>query len=336
MLQADYFDGRSTRIRVVQLSVVGQELSITGEGVELHIPFSQVRVDERLGRAPRRLRLQDGSFCEVLDVDALDALLASAAYRDGWVDRMQRHLRWVLFSTALCVALAVVVYKWGLPWAAAEGARRMPAAVGRTLAAQTLSILDGQVLLPSKVPEERRRALSAEFRKLRLPAGGASDAVLLFRKSPQLGSNAFTLPDGTIILLDDLVASISDDRQIMAVLSHELGHARGHHSLQLLLESSAVGAFWTFYAGDISGLLAAAPAAVLQARYSQALERQADDYGAALLMRNGMSPGLLADALETIAKSHSESSSAGYLASHPSTDQRLRDLRMLATSFKAK
>jgi Zn-dependent protease with chaperone function len=75
---------------------------------------------------------------------------------------------------------------------------------------------------------------------------------------------------------------------------------------------------------------------MVQARYSQALEQQADDYGAALLMRNKMSPALLADALETIAKAHSESSSGGYLSSHPSTDQRLRHLRMLAASFEAK
>jgi Zn-dependent protease with chaperone function len=158
----------------------------------------------------------------------------------------------------------------------------------------------------------------------------------LFRNSPQLGSNAFTLPDGTIILLDDLVTSIRSDQQIMAVISHELGHARGHHSLQLLLESSAVGAFWTFYAGDISSLLAAAPAAVVQAKYSQSLERAADDYGAALLTRNRMSPALLADALETISKSRAESStSGGYLASHPSTTERLRHLRELAASFQA-
>lgn len=336
MLQANYFDGHSTRIRVVDLSVVGDELFVTGEGVELHFPFSQVSVDERLGRAPRRLRFQDGTFCEVRDLDGLQTLLAAAAHRDGWVDRTQRHLQLVVFSTAVCVVLAVVAYKWGLPWAAAEGARRMPAAVGKTLSAQTLRILDGQFLLPSKIPQERRKALGAEFRRLRLPEGGTPEAVLLFRNSPQLGSNAFTLPDGTIILLDDLIASMSDDQEIMAVLSHELGHARGHHSLQLLLESSAVGAFWTFYAGDISGLLAAAPAAVVQAKYSQALEQQADDYGAALLTRNGMSPALLADAIVTIGKSHSESSSGGYLSSHPSTDQRLRHLRLLAAAFAAK
>ncbi len=119
------------------------------------------------------------------------------------------------------------------------------------------------------------------------------------------------------------------------MLAHELGHAHGRHGLQLLLQSSAVGAFLTFYVGDISSLLAAAPAAVVQARYSQDLERQADDYAAALLLHNGMSPGLLADALKKLADSHPGFSQGGYLSTHPATDERMRRLRALAVAFAA-
>ena len=336
MVQAKYFDGRSTRVRAVNLSVAGDDLVIAGEDVNLQVPFADVSVDERLGRAPRRLRLRDGAFCEVRDLDALDALLATTAHRDGWVDRMQRHLQFVLFSIVACVALVGAAYQWGLPWAAAEGARRLPPAIGRTLSVQTLKLLDGNILEPSKISAERQEALRARLHALQLPGGGNPESELLFRRSPQLGANAFTTPDGTIIVLDDLVTSIGDDQQILAVFAHELGHAHGRHGLQLLLRSSAVGAFWTFYVGDISGLLAAAPAAVVQARYSQEFERQADDYGASLLMHNGMSPALLADALRKLIGTHSGSGKGGYLSSHPSTDERMRHLRELAASFKEK
>jgi Zn-dependent protease with chaperone function len=336
MLQANYFDGRSTRVRVVNLAVAGDDLIIAGEDVDIRVPFADVVVDERLGRAPRRLRLKDGTFCEVRDLDALDTLLSSTAHRDGWVDRMQRHLQFVLFSIIACVALAIVAYKWGLPWAAARGAHHLPPAIGKTLSVQTLKLLDGNILMPSKIDKERQQALSAKFHALHLPEGGTPASELLFRGSPQLGANAFTLPDGTVIVLDDLLTSIGDDPQTLAVFAHELGHAHGRHGLQLLLQSSAVGAFLTLYVGDISNLLAAAPAAIVQARYSQDLEKQADDYGAALLMLNGMSPALLADALDKLAASHSGSSNGGYLSSHPSTDERMRHLRLLAASFKDK
>jgi Peptidase family M48 len=330
MVQAKYFDGRSTRIHAVSLSMAGETLVIAGEDIDLHVPFADVSVDERLGRAPRRLRLRDGAFCEVSDLDALDTLLSSTAHRDGWVDRLQRHLQFVLFSIVACAALVAAAYKWGLPWAAAKGAQHLPPAIGRTLSVQTLRILDGNILTPSKIAAERQQTLRAALHALQLPEGGSADSTLLFRRSPQLGANAFTMPDGTIIVLDDLITSIGDDKQTLAVFAHELGHAHGRHGLQLLLQSTAVGAFWTFYVGDISGLLAAAPAAVVQAKYSQEFERQADDYGAAVLMHNGMSPALLADALKKLTESRPEGSKGGYLSTHPSTDERMRRLRELA------
>jgi Zn-dependent protease with chaperone function len=334
MLHANYFDGCSTRVRAVDLSVVGEDLIIAGEDINFRVPFARVTVDERLGRAPRRLRLPGGAFCEVRDLDALDTLLSATTHRDGWVDRMQRQVQFVLFSIAACAALAFAAYKWGLPWAAAKGAHHLPPAIGKTLSVQTLNILDGKILLPSKIAAERQQALSSEFHALRLPEGGTPGTALLFRGSPQLGANAFTLPDGTIVVLDDLLTLLGDDPKTLAVFAHELGHAHGRHGLQLLLQSSAVGAFWTLYIGDISTLLAAAPTALLQAKYSQDLEREADDYGAALLMQNGMSPALLADALKKLAESHSGAATGGYLSSHPSSDERMRHLRALAASFK--
>jgi Zn-dependent protease with chaperone function len=336
VLEANYFDGHSTRVRVVVLSVVENDLVIAGEDIDIRLPFAQVQVDERLGRAPRRLHLTDGAFCEVRDLDSLDALLSSAGHRDGWVDRLQRHLQLVLVSFVAFVVVVAAAYRWGLPLAAALGAAHLPPAVGKTLSTQALKVLDGGFLQPSKIPARRQSVLSAEFRALRLPEGGTPGAALLFRRSRQLGANAFTLPDGTIVILDDLITAIDNDQQILAVLSHELGHAHGRHGLQLLLKSSAVGAFLTLYIGDISNLLAAAPAAVVQAKYSQDFEREADDYGATLLMHNGMSPGLLADSLEKLLASHPESSKGGYLSSHPSTDERMRHLRQLGASYNSK
>jgi Zn-dependent protease with chaperone function len=323
-------------VRAVNLSVAGEDLVVAGEEFDLRVPFAKVKVDERLGRAPRRLRLEDGAFCEVRDLNALDDLLSAIGHRDGLVDRMQRHSQFVLFACVVFVIVAFAAYKWGLPWAAAQGARHLSPAIGKTLSAQALKVLDDGIFTPSMIAEGHQHALSAAFHALRLPEGGTPNSALLFRRSPQMGANAFTLPDGTIIVLDDLITALGDDQQTLAVLAHELGHAHGRHGLQMLLQSSAIGAFLAFYVGDISPLLAAAPAAVLQARYSQKFEQQADDYGAALLLHNGMSPGLLADALEKLTALQPAGSMGGYLASHPSTDERMRRLRLLAPSLPAK
>jgi Zn-dependent protease with chaperone function len=330
MVSATYFDGRSTFVHSVELTVDGDDLVVTGTDIDLRIAFAQVKVDERLGRAARRLRMPDGACCEVSDLEALDRLLASTGHRDGWVDRMQRHRRSVLLALCAFGLVAVVAYKWGLPWAAAEGARRLPPVIARVISTQALKTLDGGLLQRSRIADERQRSLTAQFDRLQSPEHGAPHSALLFRASPKLGANAFTFPDGTIVLLDDLTTSIGDDSHIMAVLAHELGHAHEHHGLQILLRGSVVGAFLTFYLGDISQLLAAAPVALIQARYSQEFEQQADDYGAALLKKHGLSPGLLADDLSRLSKLRPDTPGGAYFASHPPTDKRIRRLRELA------
>lgn len=335
MLSADYFDGRTTRVRRINLQAAGENLVLTGEDVDVRVPFVQVQVDERLGRAARRLRFRDGTFCEVRDLPALDALLSSMAHRDGWVDRMQRHLHFVLLSIAAFAVLAVAGYKWALPWVAATGAARMPMAVSKTISDQTLRILDGNLLLPSIIPYERQQSLSAKFHALRLPEGGTPHAELLFRRSPQLGANAFTLPDGTIVVLDDLITLLDDDGQVLATFAHEEGHVHGHHGLQLMLQSSVMGTFLALYIGDISTLLALAPATLLQAKYSRELEEQADDYAANVMALNGMSAELLAEALQKLTKSHPQTAQPGYLSSHPATDERMRHLRALSIELHA-
>jgi len=330
MVSATYFDGRSTRLHAVQLSLVGEELIVTGSDIERRVPFAAIVVDERLGSAPRRLRLPGGACCEVRDLAALDRLLSATAHRDGWVDQMQRHRAAVLLALVAFGVVAAAAYQRGLPWATAIAARRIPPAIAATISAQALRTLDGGVLRKSRIPDARQRALVIQFDALQSSVSGAAHSALLFRASPQLGANAFTLPDGTILLLDDLTNTIGDDSHILAVLAHELGHAHERHGMQLLLRGTAVGSFLTFYLGDISQLLAAAPAAVVQARYSQQFERQADDFGAALLSRHDLSPELLADDLSRLSKLRPETSNAGYLASHPPTEERIRHLRELA------
>jgi len=326
MVTAEFFDGRSTCVRKVVLRIDGQTLFISGENIELQVPFGEVQVDERLGRAPRRLRFSDGAFCEVKDLDALDVLLSSAEHRDGWVDRTQRRVRSVIVCLAAVVALAIAGYTWALPWLAGKAAMKVPEVVARQLSVATLRALDGQILLPSALPEAQRRKLTDEFHNLRFPGSGGPQESLLFRNSPQLGANAFTLPDGTIIVLDDLVKVVDDDQQILAVMTHELGHAHGRHGLRLLLQSSVLGTFLAFYVGDFSSILAVAPATLLYAKYSRELEEQADDYAATVLRFNGMSPVLLAEALKKVAASHQGNKGIGYMSTHPAIDERVRRL----------
>jgi Zn-dependent protease with chaperone function len=331
---ATYFDGRSSHPHAVTISAADDLIRIVGDAVDLKMPFAVVRVDERLGHAARRIRLPDGAVCEIRDLAGLDGLLALMDYRDGWVDRLQRHRIAILLSLASFLVFAAFSYRWGLPWMAEKAAARIPASTVRVLSARAITTLDGDLLKPSSLDKDRQRTLKASFISLLPLELKRTGGGILLRSSPKIGPNAFTLPDGTVVLLDELSTLLTND-QVMAVLAHEIGHARRRHGLQLLLRSSVVGAFLTFYVGDISQLMTAAPLALIQARYSQQFEREADDDGAALLRQHGLSPALLADALERLEKARPDSAGGGYLSSHPATAARIARLRNLDVTEKA-
>lgn len=336
MIEARYYDGLTARTRLVCLSIEDGNLRVSGEGIERSSLISALRISERLGSAPRLIHFADGGFCEVRDLEGLSALLTQAGHQDGWVDRLQRHLPLVLACLAGCIVLAVSAYLWGLPWVTSVVARKLPAEIQQSIGAQTLRALDQSVLKPSRVDPSRQQAIRSRYLHLRLPEGGPQTASLLFRAAPGIGANAFTLPDGSIVVLDELVGLLNDE-QLIAVLCHELGHSQNQHSFRLILERSILAAVWMAYVGDVSSVLAAAPVAVLQTRYSRGFEQEADDYAAKVLQANGMSPILLVDVLQ---KLEAQRKAIGvphyaYLSTHPSSEERIRRLRALSSASAA-
>ena len=327
-IACDYFDGLTTARHPVTLRVEDAHARVQGNGIDRRVPLNDVKVSERMGAAPRLVSFADGAFCEVRDHASLDALLAATGYRDPVVARIQSRWLWVGAALAACVGLVVLGYLYLLPWAAEQAAGQIPRSAMDSISQQTLAAMDQHLFKPSKLPADRQEALSKRFALLATPDGDQVPHAIVFRSSPRMGANALALPNGTIIVTDELVDRSDTDAEILSVLTHELGHVQRRHGLRLLLEGSVVGLVVAWYLGDISSLVAAIPAALLQARYSRDLEQEADDYGARMLRFNGLSPSLLAAMLEKLESAHRPGGSgAGYLGSHPATADRIRRLR---------
>jgi predicted Zn-dependent protease len=162
--------------------------------------------------------------------------------------------------------------------------------------------------------------------------GTRAPSRILFRSSPQIGPNAFALPGGTVIVLDQIVQLADSDEQILGVLAHEMGHINERHALRQMLQASVVGLTMAWYVGDISSLLAAAPTALLETRYSRDYESRADQFAIDMLRSNHISPRYLADMLEKLEHAHGgkadkKDSLMNYLSTHPNTAERIRMLR---------
>lgn len=332
MVTAQYFDGMTAAVQVVTLTLDGEWLKMRGEVMAHEWPLREIKVSERLGDTPRRIELPDGGHCEVTDHAALDVLLQQGGYRNGWLDGMQHSMRWALISAVLIIVSFVAAYRYLLPWGAEVVAHSIPPNMLQKMGASSLQTLDKLMLEPSKLDAKRQQALRAAYAKLAALPDAKLAYHIEFRSAPQIGPNAFALPDGNIIMLDELVALTKNDDEVLAVLAHERGHVEQRHALRMVLQSSAVGLVMTWYMGDVSSLLATIPAMMVQASYSRDMEREADEYAARTLQLNAKSPCLLPDILRKLEAAHAkrqaeavnnkEGSVMDYLASHPATQER--------------
>ncbi len=300
-------------------------MHLRGDAVDLAVPVGRVRLEPRLGDLPRRLDLPDGASCLIEASFELPEVAGDAPARvERWVNELE--IRW---GPALVAAALVVAGVWGgivfgVPALARVVAARMHPSVERQMGTQALATLDRLALGPSQLPEPRRAALAARFDTLARLAGGRY--VLEFRKSPAVGPNAFALPGGTVVLLDELVAAARHDDEIAAVLAHEIGHLVEQHTMRHVLQTSVAGVIVAAVIGDVlslSSYAAAVPAFLLDAGYSRAFEREADDFGLGLLDRAGIDRGHFVRFLTRMEQEH-PSGVPGFLSTHPRAEERGR------------
>ncbi len=302
------------------------------------------------GQVPRFVRLPEDQRCEVRDNDALDAALAlwppdAATGAAAWLHRVERSWRLALASALALCAFGVASFVWGVPWAAKHAAFALPAEVTTKLGDETMAVFDRTLFEPSALSDERRAELAAKFAAF-LRAAGESDAYRVeFRASRAMGANAFALPSGVIVLTDALVELAEDDAEILGVLAHEAGHVKHRHVLRGVLQNAVVALVVTLVTGDVSATTAAAgaaPAFLLQGRFSRAFEREADAEGVRLMRSGGLKLEYLAIMLERLHAAHrpwadkpsgdeeavsAESGVMDYIGTHPPTHERLRFIR---------
>jgi Zn-dependent protease with chaperone function len=338
---AGYFDGRQSLRRQVTLRIEDGCAILAGDGVSERAPLGTVEITDAAGGAPPIVRFAGGAYCEIESREAFQALLARHGLAPGRVTQWEGSLKWVGVAVVVFVLLLAGAYRYGVPLAATLAARQVPAPMVDRISRHVLSTLDGGLFAPSTTPRDRQERLVARFKALRLPSSDRAVSYRIeFRSSRLIGANALALPSGTMIVTDGLLDLTGNDEELLAVLSHEAGHVDGRHGLRLMFQNSIVALGVTWFIGDVNMLVAAAPTALLQAKYSRDFERVADAYAIDVLRANGLSLDRFADILERLdAEARRKSRRldidvGGYLSSHPITSERIARLRSAATSSR--
>lgn len=313
-----------------RLSSDGRLLIFAADGGELaRAPLRGITVSSRLGALSRKLEFPDGAVFETPDNDAVDRLMRG---RGGRLARLETSWRLALVAIALVgIGTAWFAY-YGVPWGARWLALRTPPGIARIVTDQTLVVLDKRLLLPTHLPAERQKDILDRFTRV---AGWQKDGrhyALLLRDAPHIGPNAFALPDGRVVMTDQLAALSHNDEELDGVFAHEMSHVNHAHGLQSVYQASLVPAAIAFVTGDASqaGHIAAIlPGILLQSAYSRTFEQTADDDANSALRTHGEDPAHLADLLERLDRQMCAKAGClpSWLGSHPVTAARALRLR---------
>lgn len=326
-----YFYPRSARFVTARAVLTGirqiQILDANG-GLLAEAPLKQVRVSERLGNIPRHIRFADGADFETQDNDGLDEMLRGTGHGRSVVDRLERSWRWVAVAVLVASAAAYGFVQYGIPAMSYSLAQVTPPEVMKIMSEKTLAALDSTFLKPSKLTDKQKSAASALFAHMANLQTKPANYHLVFRDAPGVGPNAFALPDGVVVVTDEIWPLVKEDAEIEGVFAHEISHVNHRHGLQSLYQASLIPAAIAIVTGDASqiGQIATIlPGILLQSAYTRRFEQQADDDAAATLAKADKDPAALANLLKRIDKDvcGKKVCAPSWLGDHPQTSDRV-------------
>lgn len=343
-VEAVFFDGETAHNRAVRVERVGNELHFQGENTPpTRWPIAGLHpIDPPSPGQPFRLThdTQKGSRLILRDESFIaDLIAANGALRGGY---SLRHLGQVVGWTAGGLAAAAV-----LGWLAMAF---LPQQLARFLPDDWRNRVGGQVV--SSLVGDSRRCETAGAREAwaaliaALAEGNANLPPVSVSVYDIPVMNAFAAPGGKIVITRELLKQAESADELAGVLAHEIGHvARLHPEAQMVrltgmqvLASVITNGGSGEWAGNIAAL-----AAIF--RYSREAEREADDYARSTMQAAAIDPMGLRRFFEKVlklekaaAKPDQAQSAAkptalerlgSIFATHPGTEERIRDLQPL-------
>jgi len=330
------FDGRSTASReaVAWLDADALVVEPSGAAAGAAAPqrtrhaLSDLALGERWQRGPYPVGLPDGGtlWLEARDPAFVDDLLRRAGRRQP-VARALRSWPAVLACLAVLVALLVWFDRQGVSLAARTLLPLVPLGVDDAVGRRAWERVDAAWFAASR-REGRDAGLHARFEAMARACGEGRSLRLLVRRQKDVpGFNALALPDGTVVILDGLLETLTED-EALAVLGHEIGHVVHRHGMDNVMRSIGLVAAAGAVLGDFSSVAAAAVGTVQWMRYSREAERQADAFARQCLARVGVDPRVMVSMWAKFRAEMDKGGAAGglpdWLSTHPGIDERIR------------
>ena len=320
---ARYFDGLTAAAQPVDAALAAGFLILSAGGTVLASwPAADlIRCDDGLPVHTATLRPQQGAQrVQLADAALIEALRVSGA-------RVGTQPRWT------------ARHWWGL-----SGALVASLAVGALLVDQLPNIVTPFVphRLEHAWSDNARATIMAFAAPCTGQAGSAALNKLVARIAGAAGVspvpavavldtnmvNAFTFPDGGILVLRGLIARAQSPDELSGVLAHEMGHAKHHDPTREMVRRTALGMVARSFGwgGNVIGT-------VTGLSYGRRAEAAADASALATLDRAGLRADGLGRFMGRLAQN--EAGVPGFLSDHPSSESRAALLARPASGVSA-
>lgn len=328
MIKARIFNKQSSAYEDAKLEFNEETLTLyTKEGTKAYA-LAEISVSDRLGNMPRSLYLPDGSVCESQENDAIDAQLRKRRLLKtaGLIHHLESKSIYILPSIAVTVLVVLIFLKYLLPYSAEKIAYAIPQSIASQIGTGTLKTLDRLVLEPSLLDKKKKEEITAAFKTMAVHIKDLPPLNLQFRSAKKIGPNAFALPDGTIVMTDQLVMLSENNQELLSVLAHEIGHIKNRHAIRMVLQDSAMLLVLTTLTGDAtsaSTIVSTLPTLLIESAFSRDLESEADDYAMGVMKKAEIPLHYFADIMQRLSAGRAEDDTGEYFSSHPMTSTRI-------------
>jgi Zn-dependent protease with chaperone function len=323
-------EGPRLAVRLPDRSLVGEETVGT------------MVISDRIGRIPRRISFADGGLFETEDNDAIDRLLlANRRNRAVWIHELERFHPRLIVLVLLVFLFSGLIYRYAIPALVEVAIWMTPPVVGDLMSSGTLASLDKAVLGPTKLSVAEQRKIRDGFDQLASFSSRGRDGYhLYFRDGGYIGPNAFALPDGSLVLTDQLVTMAGGDTEmILGVLAHEIGHVEKQHALRQMYRAAGTAGLIMLIAGDIGSSgqeVLTDGAALLSLSYSRSSEAEADRVSVELMAKAGHDPTAIGRFFKLLEDKLGDNGKTSMLSTHPGTPERRKAIEDYAKLLREK
>ena len=329
-----FYRSGGTQSCTAEISVVDNTLTVTQPELTAHsYSLSELAFSDAIPGVPTEIRFPNGDLFVVFDAN-----WRVSCQSGNTVSFLESNKLTVMLSLLLAPILIYWLIMVIMPAIASKSVDWLPDDVALYMGDQSFTVLENTFLEPSTLSKQQQNQIHKLFNNtlIQLDLSNKPYQVLTYH-SPLFGANALALPNGTIVVTDDLVKQLNDydetkfESMLIAILLHEIGHVEENHSLRLVAQSLANAIVFALLFGDletVGELLIGASSSLMQSSFSRDMEDEADEYALQKLSSLGYSPSAFADAMASFDNGEFSDKDTNkilqYLSSHPAIQERIQ------------